>query len=505
MCNRVSKVSIQELMETSNVKFGTSGARGLVSEMTDKVCFAYTLGFIQYLESTGELLGGRSHIAVAGDLRPSTDRIMKAVFAAILEKGYTPVNCGKIPSPAVAYYGLKNKSPAIMVTGSHIPEDRNGIKFNKISGEILKPDEQRIKSQIVSLPETKFDSSGGLNSEYLPSIPPVNKEAETEYLKRYLEFFPPDFLQGIRIGFYQHSTVGRSILPALLEQLGAQVTRFGYSKDFVPVDTEAIRPEDVQLAVEMAQRHQFYVLYSTDGDGDRPLVADENGKWLRGDIAGILASEFLGADSVTTPVSCNTALEKCGKFKNIRRTKIGSPYVVESMIEASNEGYETVTGYEANGGFLTNSFIRSKHGVLDPLPTRDTAIVLLGILGLALRRGKPVSQLVTDLPSRYTASGRLKAFPTERSQEILQRFNTGRLERDRTEIGKAFGRLCGKVMDINRIDGVRISFENSEIIHLRPSGNAPEFRCYTEGASESRAIALNEQCLAIMDKWRLNG
>ena len=216
-------------------------------------------------------------------------------------------------------------------------------------------------------------------------------------------------------------------------------------------------------------------------------------------------SEFLGADSVTTPVSCNTALEKCGKFKNIRRTKIGSPYVIESMIEASNEGYDAITGYEGNGGFLTNSFIKNKHGVLDPLPTRDAAIVILSILGLALHRGKLVSQLVTDLPSRYTASGRLKAFPAERSQEILQQFHTGSLDTDKTEIEKGFGKLCGRVMDVNRIDGLRISFENSEIIHLRPSGNAPEFRCYTESGSESRAIELNEQCLAIMDKWRLNG
>jgi phosphomannomutase len=44
--------------------------------------------------------------------------------------GYRPVNCGKIPSPAVALFGLENKIPAIMVTGSHIPDDRNGIKFN---------------------------------------------------------------------------------------------------------------------------------------------------------------------------------------------------------------------------------------------------------------------------------------------------------------------------------------------------------------------------------------
>jgi phosphomannomutase len=470
--------------------------------MTDQVCFAYTLGFIQYLESTGEFHERGSHVAVAGDLRSSTDRIMKAVCAAILEKGYTPLNCGKIPSPAVAYYGLKYKVPAIMVTGSHIPDDRNGIKFNKISGEILKSDEQGIKSQIVCLPEGIFDTSGGLNTDYLLSLPPINEEAESDYLKRYTDFFPPDFLQEKRIGFYQHSAVGRNMLPALLEQLGAQVTIFGHSEDFVPVDTEAIRPQDTQLAVEMARKYKFDALYSTDGDSDRPLVADEKGNWLRGDIAGILVSEFLGADSVAAPVSCNTALEKCGKFKNIRRTKIGSPYVIEAMIAASNEGYETVTGYEANGGFLTNTWISNERGALRPLPTRDTAIVFLGIMGLSIRRGKPVSELVRDLPFRYTASGRLKAFPTERSREVLELFNTSSLESDMLEMEKAFGTLCGKVMSIDKTDGVRIFFENSEIIHLRPSGNAPEFRCYTEAASDSRAIKLKEQCLEIMEKWR---
>jgi phosphomannomutase len=263
-----------------------------------------------------------------------------------------------------------------------------------------------------------------------------------------------------------------------------------------------MRPQDVQLALEMARKYKFDAINSTDGDSDRPLVADEKGSWMRGDIAGILVSEFLGVNSVTTPVSCNTALEKCGKFKNIRRTKIGSPYVIESMIKASNEGYETVTGYEANGGFLTNSWITNERGALSPLPTRDAAIVLLGIIGLAMRQGKPVSELVTDLPSRYTASGRLRAFPTERSQEVLKLFNTGSLESDMLEVERAFGTLCGKVLSIDKTDGVRIFFENSEIIHLRPSGNAPEFRCYTEAASENRAITLKEQCLEIMEKWR---
>jgi hypothetical protein len=68
-------VHIENLMGKSNVQFGTSGSRGLVNDMTDEVCYAYTAAFIQYLEDAGEL-SGKGTIAIGGDLRPSTDRIM---------------------------------------------------------------------------------------------------------------------------------------------------------------------------------------------------------------------------------------------------------------------------------------------------------------------------------------------------------------------------------------------------------------------------------------------
>ncbi|OEU80548.1 MAG: hypothetical protein BA865_16285 [Desulfobacterales bacterium S5133MH4] len=55
---------------------------------------------------------------------------MACVDRAVTDSGFEPVNCGKLPSPAIALYGMQQKIPAIMVTGSHIPEARNGIKFN---------------------------------------------------------------------------------------------------------------------------------------------------------------------------------------------------------------------------------------------------------------------------------------------------------------------------------------------------------------------------------------
>ena len=158
------EVKVQDLMIRSGVKFGTSGARGLADDMTDLVCYVYTRGFLQYLESVGELDGGGTEVAIAGDLRPSTERIMKAVRRAAADMGYAPVNCGMIPSPAVALYGIANHVPAIMVTGSHIPADRNGIKFNKSAGEILKADEAGIRQQSVNVDETLFEDARSFSS-----------------------------------------------------------------------------------------------------------------------------------------------------------------------------------------------------------------------------------------------------------------------------------------------------------------------------------------------------
>jgi phosphomannomutase len=381
-----------------------------------------------------------------------------------------------------------------MVTGSHIPDDRNGIKFNKISGEVLKDDERGMSSQIVELDDALF----GEDENFLQVKKPreVSPVAGENYAMRYLNFFAPDALKGVRVGVYQHSAVGRDVLVKIFSHLGAEVTPLGRSEKFIPVDTEAIRPEDAQLAHDWAATGKFDALVSADGDSDRPLVSDENGNWLRGDVAGILCAKFLGADSISTPVSCNTAVEQYGWFKEIRRTRIGSPFVVASMMAATRAGAKRVVGYEANGGFLLNSDIEIGGKKLRALPTRDAVIVMLGVLLLAKAQGKTVSELAASLPARFTASDRLKNFPPEKSAAILAKFNSGSEAADKIEIEKMFGEISGQIASLNRTDGLRITFASGEIIHLRPSGNAPEFRCYAEAATDERAREITALALA---------
>jgi phosphomannomutase len=493
MTDKSESILIADLMAQSGVGFGTSGARGLADAMTDRVCYLYTVGFLQYLERCGAIRPGDA-VALAGDFRPSTPRILAATAVAIADLGYQPLNCGNIPSPAVAHYAFSNGIASLMVTGSHIPDDRNGIKFNLPTGEVLKADEAGIREQQVTVRRALFDARGCFVCA--PDLPPVDNTAYRRYLARYLDFFPSQCLSGKRVLVYEHSSVAAGAMTEVFAGLGADVVRRGYSETFVPVDTEAVRPEDETLARDWAADERFDLLVSADGDGDRPLVGDEHGSWLRGDVAGVLTAHFLDAEAVVTPVSSNTVVEKSGWFERVLRTRIGSPYVIEGMQELLEKGYGRVVGYEANGGFLTMSHIEREGRCLDALPTRDAMIVALSVLLLASRQGVPVSQLSDLLPARYTASERLKNFPSELSQRRI-----AELAGDAPAVATAFPML-GEPAAQDHTDGLRLTFPNQEVVHLRPSGNAPELRCYTEADSPERARALNRDCLEIMAGWR---
>jgi phosphomannomutase len=481
-------VQLSAVMQSSGVAFGTSGARGLVAAMTDEVCYAFAKAFFQYLAGQ-DRVAGPTDVGIAGDLRSSTGRIMVAVTRACLDHGHRPIHCGRVPSPAAALFGIDRRLPTVMVTGSHIPDDRNGIKFNKASGEILKADEVGIRVQAVTLPD-HFSPEGMLLPDSVPEMPRVDGEARSAYVRRFSSAFPAGMLRGKRIVVYEHSSVAKEILAEILAALGADVIRVGFSDAFVPVDTEAMRAQDVDAARGWAAEHRPFAIVSTDGDADRPLVGDERGRWLRGDVAGILCAKYVGADVVVTPVSSNTAVEKSGFFTRVVRTKIGSPFVIEQMDRELQAGGRCVVGYEANGGFLTASPVALSRGVLSPLPTRDAVVVILSILGLAVERGVSVSSLLDSLPSRFTASDRLKSYSTQRSAALIS---------DMAQAGPAaLEAVLGKAVGIDTTDGLRITFESGEIAHLRASGNAPELRCYAEADTPDRAQQITAIVLGLV-------
>ena len=481
-------MKIDTLMSTSGVGFGTSGARGTVEAMTDPVCYAYTRGFLQAMQAQA-LTDAGAPVYLAGDLRPSTGRILAAVARAVADSGFRPVYTGRLPSPAVAVYAMQQGAASIMVTGSHIPDDRNGIKFNRPDGEILKADEALIREQDVALPDP-FPAIGP------DALPPPDAAARDAYVARYVGFFGRQSLAGLKVGVYQHSGVARDLLVEILTGLGAQTTALARSDTFIPVDTEAIRAEDVRLGREWAAQHAFDAIVSTDGDADRPLLADERGEWLRGDVVGVLCAHFLGIRTLVTPVSSNTVVEASGWFRAVHRTRIGSPFVIERMQAALTENAGSVAGYEANGGFLLASDIVLDGRTLTALPTRDALLPMLAILAAARQQGCTVSRLVAALPPHYTASDRLKNFPTAIARQKIEE-----LAASPAAIEAMFGALCGPLRGTDRTDGLRLTFENGEIVHLRPSGNAPELRCYNEAGAPDRVQALNRACMERLAAW----
>jgi phosphomannomutase len=462
--------------------FGTSGVRGKVEALTDRVCYGYTAAFLAHV---GPRVPGRT-FALGHDLRPSSPRIAAACATAAAARGWRAVHLGALPTPALAYFAMQESMPGIVVTGSHIPFDRNGIKFYTPAGEILKADEAAISDATVEYDDAAFE--GETLSAPVP-LPARDPSGLARFRDRYLGFFPPGLLRGRRVGVYEHSSVARDLLRDVLAALGAEVVPLERTDTFVPVDTEAVSDADQQKARAWAAEHRLDALVSTDGDADRPLVGDETGTLFRGDVVGMLCAAHLGARTVVTPVSSNTAVDRWGRFARVIRTRIGSPYVIEAMGRAAEEGDGPVVGYEANGGFLLGSEVAPRRpGArgLAPLPTRDALLPILSVLAHAAEQGAPLSSVLEGLPARFTWSDRIQEVETARSRALLDRLLGDRAFLER------FLAPQGVPADVNAVDGVRVTLDSREIVHLRPSGNAPELRCYAEADTPARA---RELCL----------
>lgn len=459
---------LQTVMQQSGVAFGTSGARGLVVAMTDAVCAAYTQAFVNTVQSAFAF----KQVAIAVDLRPSSPRIAEACAKMLRQLGLDVIFCGAIPTPALALFAQTRNIPGVMVTGSHIPFDRNGLKFYRPDGEITKSDEAAMLAcELQTLSET------------VTSLPAEDSQARVEYIQRYKDLLGEQALTGLKLAIYQHSSVARDVLHSLLSDLGAEVICLERSDTFVPIDTEAVSAEDTQRGLDWARQYQVDAIISTDGDGDRPLISDERGNWLRGDIVGLLTAKALQISHLAVPVSCNTAIEASGYFQRVARTRIGSPFVIAGMEALQKEGATSVAGFEANGGFLLGSHI-SLAPSLQPLPTRDAVLPVVTLLAQVKAQGKSLSQLVTALPQRYTASDRLQNFPTEKSKALLSGWI------DQPEHMLKSLQLEELVSHIDTTDGLRVTLQSGKVVHLRPSGNAPEFRCYVEETSQVAAQAL---------------
>jgi phosphomannomutase len=542
--------------EPQILRFGTSGRRGEVVHLTQLEVYINALGELEYLKSLSPEEGGireGEEFFLAYDLRPSSTtyvpdergrgEIAQAIVQAISDAGLKPVNLGSLPTPALTCYALARGKGSIMVTGSHIPFDRNGYKTNTSEGELLKKHEEPVNAEVENVRNQEyarpfsaslFDTAGRLKSGHR-DLPDASDAGRLAYIDRYCDFFARETLHGMRLLCYQHSAVGRDLLVQLLERLGAEVIPAGRSETFIPIDTENIEADQLaaiqQLANDVAGKFgPIDAVVSTDGDSDRPLLLDVDAgtgqvHFFGGDLLGMVVAEYLGADAVVVPVSCNDGIDY-GKLAQVLepKTKIGSPFVIAGMERALAKGCKRVCGWEANGGFLTGSDIDRNGRTLKALPTRDAVLPLLGALFASREKRMTLVELFGTLPRRFSRAALLKNFPRSVGAQIVARFSPAD-DRIENVVFEQAGHLLmdpagnkidappslkksvesiranlqrfftpdygfGPIARLNYTDGVRITFESGEVAHMRPSGNADELRIYAVADSLARAEAI---------------
>lgn len=442
-------------------KFGTSGLRGLVTELTSDVVASYVAAFIEACP-TG------SGVHVGWDLRPQSAEIADVVMRAAAGAGLAVIDCGAVPTPALALAAMKVGAAAVMVTGSHIPADRNGLKFYKPTTEISKVDEAAILAALKTPPR-------------LPDIAKAVRETDSgaQWVGRIVDAFGKGSLSGMKVGLWSHSAVSRDLIGEALRVLGVEVVELDRSQVFVPVDTEAVPGGVRKKIAAWVSGYRLDALVSTDGDGDRPLVADETGEVVPGDLLGQITAAAVGAETVVTPVNSNTGVERSGRFDRVIRTRIGSPFVIAGM-EASGG---RVLGYEANGGVLLGFDTAGPEGPLPALITRDSLLPIVAMLHQARVAGS-VSARVAQEPVRYTATDRLEDVPTEWSAAFIDGLaGNGELSGFLSGLGESYA-------EMDRTDGLRVVCASGRIVHLRPSGNAPELRVYVEAEEPAATAAM---------------
>ena len=440
-------------------KFGTSGLRGLVTELTPELVADHVRAFLAVTETDG------GPLYVGRDLRESSAALAGVVADAARGEGVAVVDCGALPTPALALAATSAGARALMVTGSHIPADRNGLKFYDRAGEITKAHEAAILGALGRAPAGK---TAGIET---------HSTAGARYAARYLQATAAAPRPG-RLGLWAQCPGARDLLAGLLRDLGATVTELGRSDTFIPVDTEAVdEPTRARLRA-WASSGAYDAILSTDGDADRPLLTDQHGEVIPGDVLGQVTAQAISAEVVVTPVSSNSGADD---LFDTRRTKIGSPFVIAAM-EAETGA---VVGYEANGGFLLG--FDALAGALPRLVTRDAVLPLVATLAAARSAsGFDLAARIAAEPARFTATDRIEHIPTDRSAAFLG----GLLNDELARCALLETLLLPTAHLVDTTDGLRITTSSGTVLHLRPSGNAPEFRLYAEAASRAEATAL---------------
>jgi phosphoglucosamine mutase len=363
--------------------FGTDGVRGLAnSDLTPEL--AYRLGRVAAALLKKQKPGLRTAIVLGKDTRISGAMLEAALAAGVCSSGVDVYLAGVIPTPAIAYLTRKLQvCSGVVISASHNPFADNGIKFFNEQGYKL-PDE--LEDQIEELVLQKEDPLPRPTGSELGKIIPLEKAVDdyVNFLKEKL----PVSLKGLKIVVdCAHGAVSE-VAPRVYRELGAQVI----SINDLPTGTninEKCGSTHLASLQEAVLKYGADVGIAHDGDGDRVIAVDENGKEVNGDKILVICGLALQAagklqEKVVVTVMSNLGLKKAFQQAGVHvyETKVGDRYVLEKMLETG-----TILGGEQSGHIIFTRHNTTGDGIL-------TALTLLGVI---VESGKKLSALAAQM------------------------------------------------------------------------------------------------------------
>ena len=351
--------------------FGTDGIRGrfgdfLTEELAERVAFA-----------AGQLIPAHSKVIIGRDTRSSGLLLERAIASGFIKCGHKVTQVGIIPTPGLAYLALEpGVELAVMITASHNPASDNGIKIFGHDGMKI-PDsfEQEIESWVNS-------------TAVVSNIATGSSLTDVEAIERYALHLRESIdtpLTGMKIAIDCAHGSASAIAPRILEELGAEVYAMGNAPDGQNINA-GVGSTHLEAIIELVERSGADLGIAHDGDADRALLVDREGRIIDGDhILANLAismarSGELSANTVVTTVMSNLGFHKAMAAAGIsvEVTAVGDRYVLERI----NERHLALGG-EQSGHIIIRKLATTGDGIL----------TALSILALVAKRQVLLSEL----------------------------------------------------------------------------------------------------------------
>ena len=437
--------------------FGTSGIRGLIgSEVTCEL--ALNVG-----KSLAYYLGNKGTVVIGYDTRTTNQMLDQAICAGLLESGVDVIKIGMVPTPLVGYATEKLDADAgIMLTASHNPSQYNGIKlWNKNGMAYTQAQERKIEEIYANRDyiSVSWENVGKLS---------VNEEIKGRYIDDLVDMV--DIKKGLKVVVDCASGAGSEISPLVFRKAGCEVTTLNSQPDgFFPGRNPEPNAENLQTLMKTVVAIGADLGIAHDGDADRMITVDEKGNISPFDsLLALISKEFEG-DIVTT-VDAGLCMDESVKGE-VLRTPVGDVNVAEVIIER-----DAAFGGEPSGTWLHPDFCMCPDGILSGLRMAE----------IVSRDGK-LSELLAQIPQypnireKITCSKEAKVKVMENMQDLLR---------------DAFD----DIVDVNSLDGVRLTFSDDSWVLVRPSGTEDYIRITLESRDSKRAEEIRDICVKIINE-----